>query len=149
MPPSCFLGCLFTMSYRTDGNCGFSRIANSVGAMFNFVVCSLCILLLKLLCAVKLLALGRPSTRLTRRAGLRRSRPWYKLKRDAGPSPGLAENNRTFSEKYKKGSQTGSGWITPFMVISQFFREFPGFLKIQVEMPRAGKGGGAGAYPHS
>ena len=39
----------------------------------------------------------------------------------------------------KKGPKTGSGWITPFMVISQFFREFPGFLKIQVEMPGAGK----------
>ena len=30
--------------------------------------------------------------------------------------------------------------------ISQFFREFPGFPKIQVEMTGAGKGGEAGAY---
>ena len=30
--------------------------------------------------------------------------------------------------------------------ISQFFRDFPGFPKIQVEMTRAGKGGEAGAY---
>ena len=45
-------------------------------------------------------------TRLAHRAGLRRSRPWYKLKRDAGPSPGLAEKNGPFSEKSdKKGSQ--------------------------------------------
>ena len=45
----------------------------------------------------------------------------------------------------KKGPKTGSGWITPLMVMSMFFREFPGFLKIQVEMPRAGKRGEAGA----
>ena len=32
------------------------------------------------------------------------------------------------------------------MVISQFFREFPGSRKIQDEMPGAGKRGGAGAY---
>ena len=31
------------------------------------------------------------------------------------------------------------------MVMSMFFREFPGFLKIQVEMPGAGKRGEAGA----
>ena len=45
-------------------------------------------------------------TRLTRRAGLRRSRPWYELKRDAGPSPDLAGKNMTFSEKNdRKGSK--------------------------------------------
>ena len=84
---------------------------------------------------------------MTRRAGLRRSRPWYKLKRDAGPSPGLAGKNGTFSEKMtKKGPKTGSGGIVPVGTISQFFRDFPGFPKIQVEMPRAGKRGEAGAY---
>ena len=46
----------------------------------------------------------------------------------------------------KKGPKTGSGWITPLMVMSLFFREFPGFPKIQVEMPGAGKRGEAGAY---
>ena len=46
----------------------------------------------------------------------------------------------------KKGSKTGSVGITPVGTISQFFRDFPGFPKFQVEMPRAGKGGEAGAY---
>ena len=32
------------------------------------------------------------------------------------------------------------------MVMSQFFLEFQGSLKIQVEMPRAGKGSVPGAY---
>ena len=82
-------------------------------------------------------------TRLTRRAGLRRSRPWYELKRDTGPSPGLRGENGTFSEKVTK---TGSGGITPVGTISQCFRHFQGFLKIQVEMTRAGKGGVPGAY---
>ena len=45
----------------------------------------------------------------------------------------------------KKGPKTGSGGITPVGTISQFVREFPGFLKIQVEMPGAGKRGEAGA----
>ena len=86
-------------------------------------------------------------TRLTRRAGLRRSRPWYKLKRDAGPSPGLAGKNGTFSEKNdKKGSQNRVRLDHSHSEISQFFHEFPGFPKIQVEMPRAGKRGEAGAY---
>ena len=35
--------------------------------------------------------------------------------------------------------------INPIGVFSQFFRDFLGFLKIQVEMPRAEKGGEAGA----
>ena len=79
-------------------------------------------------------------TILTRRAGLRRSRPWYKLKRDAGPSPGLAGKNGTFSEKRdKKGSQNRVRLDHSHSEISQFFREFPGFPKIQVEMPGAGK----------
>ena len=96
-----------------------------------------------------LVAPGGPlnDTRLTRRAGLRRSRPWYELKRDAGPSPDLAGKNGTFSEKIiKKDPKTGSGWINPLMVISQFFRDFPGFPKIQVEMTGAGKGSVPGAY---
>ena len=46
----------------------------------------------------------------------------------------------------KKGPKTGSGGMLPTGTISQFFREFPGFLKIQVEMPGAGKRGGAGGY---
>ena len=46
----------------------------------------------------------------------------------------------------KKSPKTGSGWINPTGTISQFFREFPGFLKIQVEMPGAGKRGEAGGY---
>ena len=45
----------------------------------------------------------------------------------------------------KKGPKTGSGGITPVGTISQFFRDFPGFPKIQVEMTGAGKGGEAGA----
>ena len=86
------------------------------------------------------------ATRLTRRAGLRRSRPWYKVKRDAGPSPGLAGKNGTFSEKNdKKGSQNRVQLDHSHSEISLFFREFPGFPKIQVEMTGAGKGGEAGA----
>ncbi len=46
----------------------------------------------------------------------------------------------------KKGPKTGSGGMLPTGMISQFFREFPGFLKIQVGMPGAGKRGEAGAY---
>ena len=47
-------------------------------------------------------------TRLTRRAGLRRSRHWYELKRDTGLSPGRQGKNGTFSEKKRqKGSQNG------------------------------------------
>ena len=42
----------------------------------------------------------------------------------------------------KKGPKTGSGGMLLLGTISQFFRDFPGFPKIQVEMPRAGKGGG-------
>ena len=45
----------------------------------------------------------------------------------------------------KKGPKTGSGGIVPVGTISLFFREFPGFLKIQVEMPGAGKRGVPGA----
>ena len=40
----------------------------------------------------------------------------------------------------KKGPKTGSGGIVPVGTISQFFHEFPGFPKIQVEMPGAKKG---------
>ena len=46
----------------------------------------------------------------------------------------------------KKGPKTGSGGMLLLGTISQFFRDFPGFPKIQVEMTRAGKGGEAGAY---
>ena len=89
----------------------------------------------------------KPLTRLTRRAGLGRSRPWYELKRDAGPSPGLAGKNGTFSEKNdKKGSKNRVRLDHSHSEISQFFREFPGFPKIQVEMTGAKKGGEAGAY---
>ena len=45
----------------------------------------------------------------------------------------------------KKGPKTGSVGITLQKVKSKFFRHFQGFLKIQVEMTRAGKGGEAGA----
>ena len=45
----------------------------------------------------------------------------------------------------KKGPKTGSGGMLLLGTISQLFRDFPGFPKIQVEMPRAGKGGEAGA----
>ena len=46
----------------------------------------------------------------------------------------------------KKSPKTGSGWINPTGTISQFFHEFPGSPKIQVEMPGAGKRGEAGGY---
>ncbi len=45
----------------------------------------------------------------------------------------------------KKGPKTGSMCIVLQKVKSKFFRHFQGFLKIQVEMTRAGKGGEAGA----
>ena len=62
------------------------------------------------------------------------------------PHQTLQGKTALFQKKViKKGPKTGSGWINPLMVISQFFRDFPGFPKIQVEMPRAGKGGEAGA----
>ena len=49
----------------------------------------------------------------------------------------------------KNGPKTGSVGITLQKVKSKFFRHFQGFLKIQVEMTRAGKGGVPGAYaPH-
>ena len=57
------------------------------------------------------------------------------------------EGKTEFSEKNDKNSPTtGSGWINPLMVTSQFFHEFPGSLKFQDEMPGAGKRGEAGAY---
>ena len=71
-------------------------------------------------------------TRLTRRAGLRR-----RLAK-SGLSP--RGKNGTFSEKNdKKGPKTGSGGIVPVGTISQFFRDFRGFPKIQVEKSRVGK----------
>ena len=71
-------------------------------------------------------------TGLTRRAGLRR-----RLAK-SGLSP--RGKNGTFSEKNdKKGSQNRVRLDHSHSVISQFFREFPGFPKIQVEMPGAGK----------
>ena len=57
------------------------------------------------------------STRLTRRAGLRRSRPWYELKRDIGPSPGLRGKTELFQKKMKKYPKSGSGCINPTLVI--------------------------------
>ena len=80
------------------------------------------------------------NTRLTRRAGLRR--------RLAKNGLTLRGKNGTFSEKKvtKKSPKTGSGWINPLMVTSQFFHEFPGSLKFQDEMPGVGKRGEAGAY---
>ena len=86
-------------------------------------------------------------TRLTRRAGLRRSRPWYELKRDAGPSLGLAEKNLTFSEKSdKKESQNRVRLNGSLYGDFSVFHEFPEFPKIQDEMPGAGKRGGTGGY---
>ena len=78
------------------------------------------------------------NTRLTRRAGLRRRLTKSGLT--------LRGKNGTFSEKViKKGPKTGSVCIVLQKVKSKFFRHFQGFLKIQVEMTRAGKGGEAGA----
>ena len=64
------------------------------------------------------------------------------------PHQTLQGKTELFQKKViKKGPKTGSGWINPLMVISQFFRDFPGFPKIQDEMPRAGKRCVDGAYP--
>ena len=46
----------------------------------------------------------------------------------------------------KKDPKTGSGGMLLLGTISQFFRDFRGFPKIQVEKIRVGKGGEAGAY---
>ena len=46
----------------------------------------------------------------------------------------------------KKGPKTGSGGMLLLGTISQFFRDFPGFPKIQVEMTGAGKVSVDGAY---
>ena len=46
----------------------------------------------------------------------------------------------------KKGPKTGSGGMLLLGMISQFFHDFRGFPKIQVEKSRVGKGGEAGAY---
>ena len=63
------------------------------------------------------------------------------------PHQALQGKTELFQKKVtKKGPKSRSGWINPTGTISQFFREFRGFLKIQVEMPGAGKGGEAGAY---
>ena len=45
----------------------------------------------------------------------------------------------------KKGPKTGSGCNVLTPKNQRFFRHFQGFLKIQVEMTGAGKGGEAGA----
>ena len=64
------------------------------------------------------------------------------------PHQTLQGKTALFQKKMiKKGPKTGSGWITPLMVISQFFRDFTGFPKIHVEMPRVGKVSVDGAYP--
>ena len=51
------------------------------------------------------------------------------------PFEGKTEN---FQKNTKTSPKTGSGRTT--------FREFPGYRKIQDEMPGAGKRGGAGGY---
>ena len=64
------------------------------------------------------------------------------------PHQALQGKTELFQKKVtKKGPKTGSDWITPTPRFRSFFREFPGFPKIQVEMPRAGKRGVPGAYP--
>ena len=64
------------------------------------------------------------------------------------PHQALQGKTELFQKKViKKGPKTGSGGIVPVGTISHFFRDFPGFPKIQDEMPRAGKRGEAGAYP--
>ena len=78
-------------------------------------------------------------TRLTRRAGLRR--------RLAKNGLTLRGKNGNFSEKSdKKGSQNRVRLDHSPSEISQFFREFPGSLKFQDEMPGAGKRCVDGAY---
>ena len=57
------------------------------------------------------------------------------------------EKRNFFRKSDKKGSQNRVQLDHSHSEISQFFREFPGFPKIQVEMPGAGKRGEAGAYP--
>ena len=79
------------------------------------------------------------TTRLTRRAGLRR-----RLKK-SGLSP--RGKNGTFSEKsHKKGSQNGVQLDHSMRDKLKFFHEFPGSLKFQDEMPGAGKRCVDGAY---
>ena len=64
------------------------------------------------------------------------------------PHQTLQGKTELFQKKVtKKGPKTGSGGILPVGTISLFFHEFPGFPKIQVEMPRTGKRCLDGAYP--
>ena len=76
---------------------------------------------------------------------------------DTGPARSASElwslrrvlnllRNPVIADAKNAHSKTGSGCITPVGTISKFFRHFQGFLKIQVEITRAGKGGEAGAY---
>ena len=63
------------------------------------------------------------------------------------PHQALQGKTELFQKKVtKKGPKNRVRLDHSHSEISQFFHEFPGFPKIQVEMPRAGKGGGAGAY---
>ena len=63
------------------------------------------------------------------------------------PHQALQGKTELFQKKMtKKGPKTGSGGIVPVGTISQFFRDFPGFPKIQVEMTGAGKVSVDGAY---
>ena len=63
------------------------------------------------------------------------------------PHQTLQGKTKLFQKKMtKKGPKSGNGWITPLMVSSLFFHEFPGFPTIQVEKTRTGNGGEAGAY---
>ena len=64
------------------------------------------------------------------------------------PHQALQGKTELFQKKVtKKGPKTGSGGSVLGKVICLFFRDFPGFPKIQVEKSRAGNGGEAGAYP--
>ena len=73
-------------------------------------------------------------TRQTRRAGLRR--------RLAKSGLTLRGENITFSEKNdQKGSQNRVSVYHSLVGDIEVFSSFQGFLKIQVEMTRAGKGG--------
>ena len=59
------------------------------------------------------------------------------------PHQTLQGKTELFQKKNdKKGSQNGVRLDHSHSVISQFFRDFPGFPKIQVEKSRAGKGVG-------
>ncbi len=78
--------------------------------------------------------------KLDRPAGQGCAEGWRKV---VSPIEG---KTKLFQKNNKKDPKMGSGCITPVGTISKFFRHFQGFLKIQVEMPRAGKVSVDGAY---